>query len=116
METAKRHPRRRAALESVFTRSEDFVFRLVEGEAILVPIRAQAADLDGLYGLNPVGAWIWEAIDGSSDLRAVRDRLVAEYAVSEAEAEADLLEFAAELVAVGALRPAAPDSEEPRDG
>jgi hypothetical protein len=94
-------------LARVFKRSENFVFRVVEGEAILVPIRAQAADLDGLYGLNTVGARIWEAIDGRCDLRAVRDRLVAEYAVSADQAETDLLAFVAELCAIEALLPAA---------
>lgn len=103
-------------LASVFKRSENFVYRVVEGEAILVPIRAQAADLDCLYALNAVGARIWEALGGRRSLREVRDRLVAEYEVSEAQAEADLLAFVAELAAVEALLPADAGDGDPTHG
>lgn len=92
-------------MDQVFRCNDNFVFRRIEGETILVPIRANVGDLDCLYSLNAVGARIWESIDGARDLGAVRDRLVAEYDVDAGEAEADLLAFVAEMAAIEALIP-----------
>jgi hypothetical protein len=93
------------ALDQVFRCNDNFVFRRIEGETILVPIRANVGDLDCLYSLNTVGARIWESLDGARDLGAVRDRLVAEYDVDAGEAGADLLAFVREMASIDALIP-----------
>jgi hypothetical protein len=71
-----------------------------------VPIRANVGELDCLFSLNPVGAWIWENLDGARDLEALRDRLVAEYDVEAGVAEADLVTFVGEMASIDALVPA----------
>jgi hypothetical protein len=99
------------ALDQIFRCNDNFVFRRIEGETILVPIRANVGDLDCLYSLNTVGARIWESLDGARDLGAVRDLLVAEYDVDAGEVEADLLAFVGEMASIDALNPV-----ERRDG
>jgi hypothetical protein len=92
-------------MQTVYTRNEAFVFRVIGEEAILVPIFGQVADMESIYTLTEVGARIWELVDGTRSLSAVRDRLLEEYDAPPAEVESDLLEFVRDLVAIEALRP-----------
>jgi hypothetical protein len=66
-----------------------------------VPIRGELNDMQNIFALNPVGQHIWAQLDGEHDLAAVRDSIVAKFNVSLQEAEADLLEFIAQLTAAG---------------
>lgn len=92
-----------AELENIYQRNESFVFRRIEGETILVPIRGNVEDLDCIYSLNPVGALVWERLDGCADLKAIRGNITAEYDVGKRKAEADLLEFIRDMKAIGAV-------------
>ncbi|MGB5136193.1 MAG: PqqD family protein [Prochlorococcaceae cyanobacterium] len=60
------------------------------------------------YGLDPVGARIWELIAAEHSLADVRDRMLQEYAVEAERLEQDLLKLAAELLANGLVVVAAP--------
>ena len=53
--------------------------------------------------LNPVGAFVWERLDGSRTLQSVADMLCREYAVSPAQAAQDVLDFAASLLERGLI-------------
>jgi len=94
-------------LERVFRRNDNFVHRRIEGETILVPIRSNVGDLDHIYSLNEVGAFIWNAFDGSKDLGEIKALLASEYQVNDSEAEADLLSFVRELEEIDAAVPVA---------
>jgi hypothetical protein len=89
--------------DSICRRNDNFVFRRIEGETILVPIRSNVTDLDCIYSLNPVGAWVWEHLDGTTDLKTLQELLTREYAVSDKEAEADLLAFIADMQTISAV-------------
>jgi hypothetical protein len=101
-----------AELEKIYQRSEDFVFRRIEGETILVPIRGNVSDLDCIYSLNPVGALVWERLDGKADLRVIRKAITAEYDVGQRRAEADLLEFIRDMKAIGAVAEARDEKQQ----
>jgi hypothetical protein len=92
-----------AELQKTYRRSENFVFRRIEGETVLVPIRGNVGDLDCIYSLNPVGALVWEHLDGSQDLEAIKSRITAEYDVADDEAETDLLSFIEEMKTIAAV-------------
>jgi hypothetical protein len=79
------------------------VSRQIAGETILVPIRQSAADLNSIYLLNETAARAWALFDGEHTLHDVRDAIVAEFDVSEGEAEQDLLALVAQLETIGAL-------------
>ena len=51
-------------LERRYAKDPNMVFRDIEGEMILVPIRRRTADLESIYTLNETGARIWELLDG----------------------------------------------------
>lgn len=55
-------------------------------------------DRSSYYGLNPVGARIWELIQEPTALSAVLAAVVAEFEVDEATARADLLALIDELI------------------
>ena len=92
-----------AELEKIYRRNDNFVFRRIEGETLLVPIRDNVGDLDCIYSLNPVGALVWEHLGGSQDLAAIKSRITAEYDVAEDEAETDLLSFIEEMKTIAAV-------------
>lgn len=93
------------ALDAVFTRSDRIVARRIADEFILVPIVGHGAELDSIYNLNVVGAFIWEQMDGRRSGRAIVEALVARYDVEHAAAEADYQAFVKALLSIGALMP-----------
>jgi hypothetical protein len=66
-----------ASLATVFARSEGVVARVIADECILVPLARGGANLEAIYELNSVGAFIWERLDGSSSGAAVVAALAA---------------------------------------
>jgi hypothetical protein len=92
-----------AELDKIYRRNDNFVFRQIEGETVLVPIRDNVGDLGCIYSLNPVGALVWEHLDGSQDLGAIKNRIAAEYDVADDKAETDLLSFINEMKTIAAV-------------
>ena len=90
-------------LGQIYRRNDSFVFRRIEGETILVPIRDNVGDLDCIYSLNPVGALVWEHLDGSHDLDAIKNRIAAEYDVCDNDVQADVLSFINEMKTIAAV-------------
>ena len=54
---------------------------------------------DEIHSLDEVGTYIWQQLDGQTELDAVLNNLCEEYDVAQDQARGDLLEFVAELVA-----------------
>lgn len=77
--------------------SKDVVARRVAGETFLVPVRGRLADLKGLYALNSVGSFIWERIDGNTDVPGLADAVAGEFEVAADKAEEDVAEMVSVL-------------------
>lgn len=92
-------------LERVFARSERMVGRRIADEFVLVPIVGHGAQLDAIYNLNRVGAFIWERLDGRANGLEIVEALVVRYAVERTTAEADYRAFLAKLQVIGAVSP-----------
>lgn len=89
--------------ESVWKQTPNVVARKVRGEVLLVPIQTSSASLDSFYSLNKMAAEIWQALCEGKSIAEISRTIAAQYAVSRAEAEADILALAAELELLGAL-------------
>ncbi len=90
-------------LDQSYRRNENFVFRRIEDESILVPIKDNVGDMGSIYSLNQMGAFIWEQLDGQRKLETVKDKILEEYEVSPREAEEDLSEFVNDLIEIEAV-------------
>jgi len=81
---------------TVITVNKNYVYCNVEDEMVLLGME------DGIYyGLNPVGAFIWEHIKEPKTIAQVRDAILAEYEVEKGECERDLLELLQEMTEKG---------------
>jgi hypothetical protein len=89
-----------ADLQSVLARNPACPAREVQDGYVVM-----AADGRTTHPLDGVAAFIWRQLDGRRDLAAVRDDLVEEFEVEAAEAEADLLAFADQLLAADLVVP-----------
>ena len=81
--------------------SGHYVTRRIAGETIVVPIRAEAAQLDSVYVFNEVGARIWELIEGGQPEDAVVRSIVLEFEVTPERAREDVSAFLAVLSEAG---------------
>ena len=91
-------------LKKCYCRDENFVFRRIENETILVPIKDNVGDMGSIYSLNEIGAFIWEQLDGRRNLEAVNDKIMDAYEVPHQRAETDLKAFMADLIEIEAVR------------
>ena len=76
------------SLESVVTASPDQVSSDLAGETVLLSMTSAK-----YYGFAGVGSRIWELVATPTRVRDVCDIISAEYEVSRAECEADVLGF-----------------------
>jgi hypothetical protein len=90
-------------LERRYTRHEHFVFRRIQDEMLLVPIKDNVGDMGCIYNLNEVGAFIWEHMDGKSKLGDIIKMMMEEFDVSSDRAEEDLCEFVRRLEEIDAI-------------
>lgn len=91
-------------LEKCFEKYPNIVSRMIADEVILVPIRRNVGDLESIYTLNEVGAFIWDKIDGEKKLSEIRDLIVEEFDASTEEVEKDLIEFILKLEEMGGIK------------
>jgi methyltransferase-like protein len=85
---------------------ERFVTRRIAGETLLVPVSGAVADLEALYVLNEVGAFVWERLDGRRTVREIAEAVVEEYEIGLDEAERDVAALVAALESAGLVRAA----------
>jgi hypothetical protein len=93
--------------EQIYKRNENFVFRQIENETILVPIKDNVGDMSCIYNLNEVGAFIWQNIKCKNSVADIKHMILAEFEITESQAEADLDEFVKDLKEIEAIVPAA---------
>lgn len=88
--------------------------RTIGGARVLVPLAERGVDLDSVFNLNRVAAFVWERLDGTRTTAEVVDALVERFEVERERAEADTLELLETLRAIGAIvlvSPGAPPAE-----
>ena len=90
-------------LSDAYARGARIVGRHIAGEYVLVPLVTHGADLDAIFNLNAVGAFIWERLDGRTTGAAIVSALVDAFDVEEARAREDYVAFVAQLQGLQAV-------------
>jgi hypothetical protein len=93
-------------LDDIFARSDRMVGRRIAEEYLLVPIVGRAADVEAIYTLNGIAAFIWERLDGYTPGEAIVRAIAARYDVEDDTATADYLAFIGQLQSIQAVVPA----------
>jgi len=79
------------------------VGRSIAGEYLVVPIVGHGADLDAIYHLNGLAAFIWERLDGRTAGGLIVEAIAERYEVSRERAGCDFVRFIAQLESIGAV-------------
>jgi len=87
-----------------FSRNPDYIFREVVDEYILVPIHQNVADMECIYTLNPVGAFIWGELEIPSSAVELQSAMIDAYDADPEVIESDLVGFLEEMVSNGAIQ------------
>jgi Coenzyme PQQ synthesis protein D (PqqD) len=86
------------SLDSIVVASKNQVSCPLEDEVAIVQVKAGV-----YYGLDPVGARVWELIRTPRSVRSVRDTLLAEYQVGAEQCETDLVALLQSLDEAGLI-------------
>lgn len=84
----------------------DVLFRELEGEAVMLDLGSER-----YYGLDEVGARIWQLLEEHHDVETVITQMLAEYEVDEEQLRRDLAQLIDNLADAGLVT--IEDDEEP---
>jgi Coenzyme PQQ synthesis protein D (PqqD) len=91
--------------EARVRRSSNVVSRVVADEAIVIPIRRGAADMDSIFTFNESGTKLWSLITEGQSAEALAAHLQSEYGLSPEQATADAVAFMSDLKQEGLVEP-----------
>ena len=89
--------------ETQIKRKDNYIFRKIVKEMVLVPVKQDVAEMEYIFTLNEVGAYIWDKLSQATTVAKVEQAVVAAFDVDPAVAEEDIHLFLEELEALNAL-------------
>ncbi|SMO72747.1 Coenzyme PQQ synthesis protein D (PqqD) [Saccharicrinis carchari] len=87
----------------VYVKSEGFVEKAIGDEKVLVPLTDNVANMNQVYNLNEVAAFIYDTIDGQKNIAQVHTALINNYQVDQNQALDDITFFINDMVNRGIL-------------
>ncbi len=90
-------------MAQIYRQRKDIVTRSIAGETLLVPISDKLADMEVLFSLNEVGAFIWERLDGTGSLDSIQDRVLDEFDAEAKQVNQDLTALINDLLQAGLI-------------
>lgn len=87
-----------------YVRNPDFIYRKIVDESVLVPVHKDVADMDSIFTLNEVGAFIWEQLEEVATRSALETAVLDAYDADPKVLRADLDQFLNEMVTIHALK------------
>ena len=80
------------------------MFRTIDHETILVPIKDNVGDMGCIYSLNEVGAFVWEQLDGKKTIGDVKNLVLEAFEGVPASLDRDLQDLVEQLRSIDAVR------------
>jgi len=84
-------------MEDIRKLKEHIVCRKIDDEMVLVPLVGNVADMNTIYTLNDVAAFIWEHIDTHNNKTSLAQTIVQEYDIQLETALNDINDFFSDL-------------------
>ena len=84
-------------------RSTSVVSRIVAEEAIVVPIRRGAADMDAIFTFNEAGTALWSMVEANCSCAEMSAFLQREYGLTAEQAAVDTAAFITDLAGAGLI-------------
>ncbi len=75
-------------LEEIFQKNPEIVYRIIDGNAILVSSKD-----DKIMSINEVGTRIWDLLDGKTTIKEIIVKITEEFDVDQDTAKDDVQEF-----------------------
>ena len=87
-----------------YQRNAAFISRKIVEETVLVPIHQNVADMNCIYTLNELGAFIWEQLDQPRTKIELQNAILGAYDADPEILQYDLSQFLAEMTGIGAIQ------------
>ncbi len=73
--------------------AEGFVLKNIAGTNVVVPLGENTVSFKAIITLNETGAFLWQQLETEKTPDEILKAMLSEYAVDEATAKADIIEF-----------------------
>jgi hypothetical protein len=93
------------AWHQIYCRTEQVVHRRIADKDVLIPIARQLGDLQNIFAVNDVAAFIFEQFDGTRTAAQICELLAARCDVSVASIEEDVMGYMVQLAELDLIRP-----------
>ena len=75
----------------------NLAWRIINGEAIVIPLDAQPEEGEKIYIFNKTAASIWRLIDGKISVKNIIEKITIEYEVKYLEAKLEVMRLIKDL-------------------
>jgi hypothetical protein len=90
--------------EQRYLRNPNFIFRKVVEEMVLIPIHKNVVDMDSIYTLNDLGAFLWEQLEQPHTIEQLKVIVMETYDADAVKVESDLKMFLGEMSEINAVK------------
>ena len=88
----------------VYQRNDDYIYRRIVNETILVPIHQDVSEMEGIYAMNDVASYLWDCLENPATRKELTAALLEEYDASPETIAHDLDRLLDDLLNIGALK------------
>ncbi len=89
--------------EMIIKRNKNIVSRTIGAETILLPICKDTSETNCIYTINKSAARVWELIDGKRTLTAIKNDILKEFSVTDAELDKQITALLKDLKEINAI-------------
>lgn len=90
----------------IYRKKKGLVTREIAGETLIVPLHGNLADMQRIFTLDAVAAFIWEHLDGEHDLDTICEDVTARFETENRDVAGDAGRFIEELLGAGLIEAA----------